>query len=149
MSLTYRSFCHGFALLSVALLVGCSGAKSDSGTLSPEFFAKVGEVEELKTAVKSAAADELRKVATQIHEAGHILVKLPKIAAKDSVSEEVQAQIEECVDSLMDGYGWLDKGLHGGPEYGKPYDEVSTQIDSSLATLQSLGADKKDEDAGG
>jgi len=149
-----------------ALLVGCGSSESpppassdkqhdddhdhksheeDGAHAKPESLAEaVVEVEQLCNAIQSAFAEgDLDKADGPVHELGHLLEELPKLAAKESLSEAGQQQVQQAVDSLMDSFGALDERIHHGDGEGKSYDEVASSIDDALAELKSVGMQEK------
>lgn len=103
----------------------------------PETYAEA--VEQLvsidKTIRDAFAADDADTAHGPLHDIGHLLEEVAALAAKEPMSEEQRADVQQAVDSLFDLYGAVDDTMHG--REGKSYDEVSTEIDAALKTLQS------------
>ena len=68
-----------------------------------------------------------------LHEVGHVLEKVDGAASKEEFTSEQVDAINKAKETLFDAYGEVDKTLHGGE--GKPYEEVSKDIDSSVQVI--------------
>jgi hypothetical protein len=138
-------------------LVGCGGAQTTApnspadrhdhdhkthadGHAHPESFAAaVTEVEQCRAEIKTAfASDDLAKADGPLHEIGHLLKKLPELAAKEPLSETDQQQVKQAVDSLMDSFAELDERVHSGGRAGKSYDDVANDIDKAIAKVNAI-----------
>ena len=144
------------SILASIVLAGCNGASEpetsdgahghDHGAghshehATLETFAEaLKEVESLHAKIKEGfEADDIDAAHDPLHEIGHALEELPKLAGEESLSEEDQQQVKKSVDTLMDSYGAVDERLHADETVGKSYDEVSEQIDAAMAELQAI-----------
>ena len=155
----FGMFSFGLLVLAIVMLAGCGGAQATSSNVSADphhhdhdnhsdehghahsasFAEALTEVEELRAAIKTAfAANDWGKADGPVHEIGHLLEEVPKLAAKESLSESDRQLVQQSVDSLMDSFAAVDERIHGGDGAGKSYDEVATQIDEAIADLKAI-----------
>ena len=108
---------------------------------SESFAEALTEVEEFHAAIKAAiGANDLDKADGPIHEVGHVLEELPKLAAKESLPESDLEQVKQTVDTLMDRFGAVDERIHDGDADGaaKLYDEIAEEVDEAIAALKAI-----------
>ncbi|MEW4528309.1 hypothetical protein [Maioricimonas sp. JC845] len=112
----------------------------------PETFdAAVAELAELRDKIESALAeDDLKKADGPVHEVGHVLEGLGSLAEKAGLSEEQQATVKDAQKKLFSAFGGLDETIHG-KESGKTWDQVSSDINEAIASLQALAAPGESE----
>ncbi|MEM9585909.1 MAG: hypothetical protein AAGA03_01405 [Planctomycetota bacterium] len=89
--------------------------------------------------------DEIAKIATgeavddshgPLHEVGHLLLALYKIAEKDGIVDEGLDIIDEESDALFTLFDKVDSKLHD--KKGKDYEEVSDAIKASISNLEAV-----------
>jgi hypothetical protein len=68
-----------------------------------------------------------------LHEIGHCLEAVEKLAATEKADTVEAATIKTQVDVLFKAYGDVDKTMHG--KEGRSYSEVSKEIDDAFAAL--------------
>ncbi|QDT38529.1 hypothetical protein [Stratiformator vulcanicus] len=107
----------------------------------PETFAgAVEQLTEMRDTVKAALAEnDLKKADGPVHAVGHVLEDLVSLAKKAGLSEEQQATVETAQETLFESYGALDQTIHG-KESGKTWDDVGSDIDSVISSLQNLAS---------
>jgi len=100
----------------------------------PHTYAEaVEKVKELRNAVRDhLAAKETGKADEAVHEVGHVLEDLPKLA--ETHTAEDQAEVKQASEELLDLFGKIDEQLHADKEPN--YDEVSAKIDAAVEKLQ-------------
>ncbi len=95
------------------------------------------ELVAFKATIQSAFEDKKPDDAHDaLHEVGHVLEELPELAEKEKMSAEDVKTLKDAVEVLFEGFGELDKGMHG--EKGKSYEELSEGIDGAMKTLSGL-----------
>jgi hypothetical protein len=109
----------------------------------PESYAAaIVELEELRAAVEKASAeDDLAKADSQVHEIGHLLEDIGKLADKESVSDDAKTKINAAVEELMDAFEQIDAKIHGGD--GKTYADVAEKVNASMTVLKANGNQEK------
>lgn len=102
----------------------------------PHTFAEaVEKVQQLRTAVRdNLAAKEKGKADDAVHEVGHVLEDLPKLAESASLAPEALSEVKKATDELLDLFGKIDEQIHADKEPN--YDEVSAKIDAAVEQLQ-------------
>lgn len=100
----------------------------------PHTYAEaIEKIEALRTAVRdNLAAKEKGKADEAVHEVGHLLEDLPKLAK--SHTAEDQTEIKQASDELIDLFGKIDEQLHADKE--PDYDAVSAQVETALEKLK-------------
>ncbi len=128
-------------------VVGCEPAKPKGGIADhghehadghahAETLAEaVKELEGICGKVKAAyekndadAADE------PLHDVGHTLEEIKELAKTSKLDAAGKAEVEAAANNLLDAFGALHDGMHGGTA-GKKYADVADAIDSALKTL--------------
>ena len=159
------------AFITIGLLLGgCGGETPSSDTAAPEqseghddhghddhhdhddgheepetFAAAVAELSEMRDTVKAAFADDdLKKADGPVHEVGHVLEGLVSLAEKAGLSDEQQATVKTAQESLFAAFAALDETIHG-KESGKSWDDVGTDVDQAIASLQELAPSSEPE----
>lgn len=141
-----------FVLLIFSLLFnGCHSSDSESGgdhhgddhhhgdhgagqLAFPDLVAKIDEHRnEIKQAFSEGERDQAHH---PLHEIGSLIQKLPDAAAATDLSEEEWNEVKQVSESLMAAFAKVDKLFHGDDE-GVEYTEVETDVDQSMAVLQS------------
>ena len=98
------------------------------------------KVKQFRSSIQEAfAASDMDKADGPVHEVGHLLAEIPKLAENWSLSATEQRQVNQAVDSLMDCFGALDERIHSGGSGGKSFDDVAAQIDAAITELESIG----------
>ncbi len=144
-----RILCSAFLMTAVGTLLmfagcgeGTTGEKQTGSDKSHPDHAETleGAMKELagfKTAIQKAFEDKKPGSAHDaLHEVGHVLEELPELAKKEEMSEENIKTLKDAVDVLFDGFGELDKSMHG--KTGKSYEEVAKSLDDAMTTLNGL-----------
>jgi hypothetical protein len=95
----------------------------------------VTELDELHGAISKAfSANTPDDAHDPLHDTGDVLNEVVELAKTEKLPEDRLAAIETSVKALLDGYGELDKTMHGGE--GKTWEEVSGPINESLKNLK-------------
>lgn len=99
----------------------------------PHTYAEaVEKIKQLRNAVRDhLAAKETGKADEAVHEVGHVLEDLPKLA--EAHTAEDQAEVKKAGEELLDLFGKIDEQLHADKEPN--YDEVSAKIDAAVEKL--------------
>jgi hypothetical protein len=115
-----------------------SAAGHDEEEEPPASFSDaVTQIVSLRDEVKAAfSEDDLKEADHAVHEIGHVFEHVVALAKKEDLSEQHQKQASDAVDQLFESFGPVDDKLHG--KEGKTYADVEQQVDSAIATLQSL-----------
>jgi hypothetical protein len=102
----------------------------------PETYAAaVAELETLRAAVeKASAGDDLAKADDDVHEIGHLLEDVGKLAEKEPVSDEAKAKIKSAVEDLLDAFEQIDAKIHS--DQGKTYADIADKISAAMAVLK-------------
>lgn len=102
----------------------------------PETYAEaITLLGEMRTKIRDAfAKEDIDTAHGPLHDIGHILEDLPELAEKHGHVDEALAVVKEESEKLLDLFGKVDAKLHG--DEGAAYDEVSADIDASLARLE-------------
>lgn len=93
--------------------------------------------EEIKTAFEAGKPDEAHDA---LHDIGLVIQAVPELAA--DLGEQAKADAKQVHDDLMAAYMKLDDTMHGGTE--ATWDDVSEQVDSAMAKLESLITEGED-----
>ena len=127
----------------LALTVGCQEsnpapeiAEHDHEHAHAETLAEaLTELDELHGAISKAfSANTPDDAHDPLHDMGDVLNEVVELAKTEKLPEDRLAAIETSVKALLDGYGELDKTMHGGE--GKTWEEVSGPINESLTNLK-------------
>lgn len=152
-------------VVAFVLCVGCNAPKADSakneeaahdehdhkdhdhehaegGHHHAETYAEaVTELEALNTTLRdSLKAGERDKGDVAVHEVGHVLDGLSKLAEAASLSAEQQEEVKKTVDELNEHFGKIDEAFHAGSDTPVPYDEHAEAIGAAIEKLKGLGA---------
>lgn len=101
----------------------------------------VTELETLRNTLRdSLKAGERDNGDVAVHEIGHVLDGLSKLAAAASLSAEQQEEVKKTVDELNEHFGKIDEAFHAGKDTPVPYDEHAAAIDAAIEKLKGLGA---------
>jgi len=102
----------------------------------PETYAEaVGLLVETRNKVRDAfAQNDVETAHGPLHDVGHLLEDLPRLAEKDGHADDALAVVKEESEKLLDLFGKVDATLHG--DEGATYDEVSAEIDASVGRLE-------------
>jgi hypothetical protein len=157
MTLTSRFVCGCLMVGSLALMVGCGGTTSQSGTSSntaghghshghdhghdhaTDYPGAVKELEGLSAKILKAFQDgNPAEAHDELHEIGHVLERIPALAAKEEgMSDEAKTQVKQAIESLFDAFSEMDGMLHGGDTVD--VDALTERVNRSLADLRSAG----------
>ncbi len=97
----------------------------------------VKEIDKLRQSIADAlAANDADKAHDPLHEIGHIIEVVVPAATKAALPEAELTEAKNAADSLMDSFGKIDEGMHGGAE--TKYSDVAEKIDQAMATLKKL-----------
>lgn len=95
----------------------------------------VQELDGICAAVKAAfdkndadAADE------PLHDIGHVLEEIKALAKTSKLDDAGKAEVETAANNLLDAFGALHDGMHGGTT-GKKYADVADAIETAKKTL--------------
>ena len=100
------------------------------------YAAAVDEIERLRKSIKTGFDEKKLKEADEaVHEVGHVLETVTKLAAKASLSAEDQALVKKHVEDLFTAFGKIDEKLHGA--VGSDYNEVAKEIEAAIEVLKS------------
>lgn len=137
------------ACLSFAFTVGCQQDASEAEHAEEshehedahaETLAEaITELTELHSEISAAfSSDKPDNAHDALHDVGHVIEEIAVFAKAEKLPEDRISAIESAIKNLMDGYGELDKSMHGGD--GKPWSEVSAAIDEALKSLKAAAA---------
>lgn len=143
-----RSFHWQLCLLacfSFALTSGCQETAPETAHVEEDHQHEHAHAETLAEAVtelnelhseiaKAFTADKPDDAHDALHDVGHVLEELAPFAKNEKLPDDRVAAIETAVTTLMDGYGELDKTMHGAE--GKSWSEVSASIDEALKSIK-------------
>jgi len=112
-----------------------TGHSDDHSSHHPETFEEaaqqIGEMgEEILGAFEGGTPDAAHGA---LHEIGHVIDSLPKLAAQTSMDEEATRTIDDATEKLMNAFGALDGALHG--EDLKSVEEIREEFDWSKKQL--------------
>ena len=117
--------------------MGCEKPKAEKTDAPKTFSSVVSELVEMKNVIRDAfAANDPDKAHGPLHEVGHAIGELSGLAAKANLSADQMNSLKSACDTLMDAFGEIDKTFHGGE--GKTYDEVASDIHTSMQTVTRL-----------
>jgi hypothetical protein len=106
------------------------------------FEQAVAQLQQHRDAVRDAfAAGTPDACHDALHQVGHLLGDLPKIAEASGLSEEQQAAVTEAAGKLMTAFGEIDKTMHGAAD-GADYAAVESDVDAAMETLTSTLAEE-------
>ena len=105
-------------------------AHAHAATLAEAVKELEGICADVKTAFEKNDADAADE---PLHEVGHVLEEIPKLAATSKLDDAGKAEVETAVKSMLDAFGAIHDGMHGGT--GKKYTEVADAIEAALKTL--------------
>ena len=95
----------------------------------------IEELTELNDGVSAAFAEGDTEAAHgPLHDVGHLMENVSKLAAASELSDEAKASVEKNVDALFELFGSVDKKMHGD-EDGKDYKDVSKDIAAAIAAI--------------
>jgi len=114
-------------------------AHSDHEKSSETYADAVKEIEALQKSVKeNFEADKLEDADTAVHEVGHVLEEVTKLAEKASLSPEDLESVKKNVEVLFDAFGKIDDRLHSkDAAKGSDYKGVAKEIESAIEVLKS------------
>ncbi|MEX2114942.1 MAG: hypothetical protein WD845_17245 [Pirellulales bacterium] len=96
----------------------------------------VAELETLRDTLRdSLKAGERDKGDVAVHEFGHVLDSLPKLAATAKLTVEQQADVKKDVEELFEHFEKIDEAFHGDKDQVVPYDEHAEKIDAAIERL--------------
>lgn len=72
----------------------------------------------------------------EMHAIGHTIEDLVVAAKNDGMDDEAKEKISMASEKLMDAFGALDEGLHGGEK--TTFVEVESEIDSAMKSIMEL-----------
>lgn len=133
------------ACFSFALATGCQETAPETAHTEEDHAQEhahaetlaeaITELTELHSEISTAfTADKPDDAHDALHDVGHVLEELGPLAKHEKLPEDRLAAIETAVETLMDGYGELDKTMHGAE--GKSWSEVSASIDEALKNIK-------------
>ena len=70
-----------------------------------------------------------------LHEVGHLLESLPRLADKQTPAIDAES-IKQTTDELFDLFSKVDEKMHGAE--GAAYSDVASQVDAGVERLQNL-----------
>ncbi|MEY3457796.1 MAG: hypothetical protein RL215_953 [Planctomycetota bacterium] len=131
--------------IPLALAIGCQDSTTAPESAAdehghehehPESLADaLVELDDLHAVISKAFNDKKPDDAHDpLHDVGHVLEEIVELAKTENVPADRIATIETSVKALFEGYGELDKTMHGGE--GKTWEEVSGAIDEALKNLK-------------
>lgn len=143
-----RSFHWQLCLLaccSLALTTGCQETAPETTQAEEDHQHEHAHAETLAEAVtelnelhseiaKAFTAEKPDDAHDALHDVGHVLEELAPLAKNEKLPDDRVAAIETAITTLMDGYGELDKTMHGAE--GKSWSEVSASIDEALNSIK-------------
>jgi hypothetical protein len=99
----------------------------------------VNEIEALRKSIKeNFDAKKLAEADTAVHEVGHVLEAVTKLAEKAALSPEDQAEVKKNVEALFDAFGKIDDRLHSNDAAkGSDYNGVAKELEAALDVLKS------------
>jgi len=102
----------------------------------PKTYAEaITKLQALRDTTRDALSKgETEKADSAVHEVGHILEELPKLAKEGTFSDADQAEIKKDADELFAEFDKLDVQIHGDKK--TTYDAFATAIDAALERLQ-------------
>ncbi|TVP98131.1 MAG: hypothetical protein EA381_13155 [Planctomycetaceae bacterium] len=148
----FRPLFLSLAATACLPLIGCGGGTQPTGDAPPvtideleqhqadhvhaETYAEgVAELDEMRGLVAKAFADgDVDAAHDPLHEVGHVLDELVRLAKKDGVSEEGLTAIESAVETLMEAFGAVDDQFHD--KEGKDYPEVQAEVEAAMEQLR-------------
>lgn len=93
-----------------------------------------GQYTTIKTAFESNSPDDAHGA---LHEVGHALESLTKIAEKDEeMTDEMKESLTSSVNSLYEAFGSLDDMMHGGDEVD--FAEVDKKASAAMDALKAM-----------
>ncbi len=96
----------------------------------------VAELESLRDTLRdSLKAGDRDKGDVAVHEFGHVLDSLPKLAEAAKLSVEKQADVKKDVEELFEHFEKIDEAFHGDKDQPVPYDEHAEKIDAAIERL--------------
>lgn len=109
----------------------------------PETYAAaVARLDQLRGVVEAASkGDDLAKADDDVHEIGHLLEDLDKLAEKETFGDDVKAEIKQAAEDLMDAFEQVDARIHG--DEGKAYSDVAEKINAAVSLLKSRVNEEK------
>ena len=137
------------ACFSFALTAGCQESAPETAQSEEDHTHEHAHAETLAEAVTELStlhseiataftADKPDDAHDALHDVGHVLEELGPLAQNEKLPEDRLTAIETAVKTLMDGYGELDKTMHGAE--GKSWSEVSASIDEALKNIKAAAA---------
>lgn len=107
---------------------------------APETYADaVHEIDELRKSIQeNFEADKLKEADSAVHEVGHILEEVTKLAKKASLSDADQEEVQKNVEILFDALGKVDDRLHTkDASQGSDYKGVAKEVEAAIDVLKS------------
>jgi hypothetical protein len=111
----------------------------------------ITEIKELRETVQNAfAAGTGADADGSLHEIGHLLEDLPRLARDAGLDRDQVIAVRETSDRVFDAYGELDTAIHSGEEIPDGiYEGVAETIDSGISELEAklamIGAEPEGE----
>lgn len=127
-------------------------AHSDHEESSETYADAVKEIEALQKSIKeNFEADKLEDADTAVHEVGHVLEEVTKLAEKASLTPEDLEAVKKNVEVLFDAFGKIDDRLHSkDAAKGSDYKGVAKEIEAAIEVLKSKvkaeASEKSDDD---
>lgn len=136
------------ALLCIAITIaGCKPASNSTvatapgstdveGDHAPATFSEgLSSLATMKSNIQSAfEKSDPESAHHDLHEIGHTLDSLEKLAKTSSMAEADQVAVVAAIESLFEAYGKLDEMMHGGDEIA--YKDIAGDIDAAMASLE-------------
>lgn len=99
----------------------------------------VKEIEALRKSIKeNFDAKKPAEADPAVHEVGHVLEAVTKLAEKAALSPEDQAEVKKNVETLFDAFGKIDDRLHSNDAAkGSDYNGVAKELEAALDVLKS------------
>ena len=144
-------------LIGSVALFGCPGCGSgdradQSGTVSnqdgdhdhdhdhpaPEGFAAEvavlrGHFETIRDAL---GENDVSTAHDPLHEVGHLLENLPKLADQAGLNAEDLATAKAAITAMFEAYGQIDQAIHGDKDVD--YESVREKLDQGMADLDAV-----------
>lgn len=113
-----------------------NGHDHDHGEVPKTFSEAVEKLVALRDKIRDGfAKDDVEAAHGPLHDVGHLLEDLTKLAEKHTPAVDLAA-VKKDADELFDLFGKVDEKLHG--EEGATYKDVSDKIDAAVERLHEL-----------
>jgi hypothetical protein len=89
--------------------------------------------------IRDALGQEVADIGTAhdpLHEVGHLLEDLSKLAGQAGLSAEDRATAEAAITAMFEAYGQLDQAIHEGQPVD--YESVRDKLDKAMADLDAV-----------